>query len=84
NPPDPVAHAFKIVTLRDPRPDENEILTQGLREYLSHFRANPDAAKSLTTIGTAPVPKDLDPIELAAHTTLANVLLNLDEVITRE
>jgi hypothetical protein len=84
NPRDPVAHAFKIVTLRDPRPDENEILTQGLREYLAHFRANPDAAKSLTTIGTAPAPKDLDPIELAAHTTLANVLLNLDEVITRE
>lgn len=83
-PKDPVTHAFKLVTQRDPQPNEKEILTQGLSEYLAHFKANPDDAKSLTTIGTSPVPNDLDPIQLAAHTTLANVLLNLDEVITKE
>ena len=80
----PIIHAFQLVTQRTPRPDEKEILTQGLREYLAHFKANPDAAKSLITIGTSSVPKDLNPVELAAHTTLANVLLNLDEVITKE
>jgi hypothetical protein len=84
NPNDPVTHAFKLVTQRNPRPDEKEILTAALAEYLANFQANPDSAKSLTTIGTSPVPKDLDPILLAAHTTLANVLLNLDEVITKE
>ncbi|MEN8774874.1 MAG: DUF1553 domain-containing protein [Akkermansiaceae bacterium] len=84
NAEDPVTHAFKIVTQRTPRPDEKEILTSGLQEYLAHFKANPEDAKSLATIGTSPVPRDLDPIQLAAHTTLANVLLNLDEVITKE
>ena len=84
NPDDPVTHAFQIVTQRTPRPDEKELLTQGLRDYLAHFKANPDAAKSLIKIGTSSVPKDLNPVELAAHTTLANVLLNLDEVITKE
>lgn len=84
NPDDSVTHAFKLVTQRSPQPDEKEILTRGLQEYRTHFKANPDAAKSLTTIGTSPVPKDLDPVELAALTTLANVLLNLDEVITKE
>ena len=84
NPDDPITHAFKLVTQRDPRPDEKEILTGALAEYLANFKANPASAKSLTTIGTSPVPKDLDPIQLAAHTTLANVLLNLDEVITKE
>ena len=84
NPNDPVTHAFKLVTQRNPRPDEKELLTAALAEYLANFQANPDSAKSLTTIGTSPVPKDLDPILLAAHTTLANVLLNLDEVITKE
>jgi hypothetical protein len=83
-PNDPITHAFKLVTQRDPQPDEKELLTQGFNEYLAHFEANPDNAKSLTTIGTSPVPNDLDPIQLAAHTTLANVLLNLDEVITKE
>lgn len=81
---DPVAHAFQIVTQREPRPDEKEILTMALAEYLANFKANPGSAKSLTTIGTSAVPEDLDPIQLAAHTTLANVLLNLDEVITKE
>ncbi|MDC0283704.1 hypothetical protein OAK55_03035, partial [Akkermansiaceae bacterium] len=84
NPDDPVTHAFQIVTQRTPRPDEKELLTQGLRDYLAHFKTNPDAAKSLITIGTSSIPKDLNPVELAAHTTLANVLLNLDEVITKE
>lgn len=83
-PKDPVTHAFRLVTLRDPRPDELEILSAALADYLAHFKANPAAAKSLTAIGTSPVPQDLDLINLAAHTTLANVLLNLDEVITKE
>ena len=83
-PKKPISHAFQLVTQRTPRPDEKEILTQGLRTYLAHFKANPDAATSLIKIGTSSVPKDLNPVELAAHTTLANVLLNLDEVITKE
>jgi hypothetical protein len=83
-PKKPISHAFQLVTQRTPRPDEKEILTQGLRAYLAHFKANPDAATSLIKIGTSSVPKDLNPVELAAHTTLANVLLNLDEVITKE
>ena len=40
--------------------------------------------QQLIAFGTTPAPKDLDPVELAAHTALANVLLNLDEAITRE
>ncbi|MFT6862623.1 MAG: hypothetical protein ACJAVK_001182 [Akkermansiaceae bacterium] len=84
NPDDPVTHAFKLVTQRDPQAHEKAILTKALAEYLANFKANPDSAKTLTAIGTSPVPDDLDPIFLAAHTTLANVLLNLDEVITKE
>jgi len=84
NPDEPVTHAFKLVTQRDPQAHEKAILTKALAEYLANFKANPDSAKTLTAIGTSPVPDDLDPILLAAHTTLANVLLNLDEVITKE
>ena len=34
--------------------------------------------------GDNPVPKALDPIDLAAYTAAASVILNLDETITRE
>jgi len=84
HPEDLVTHAFQLLTQRTPRPDEKEILTTALAEYRANFKANPASAESLITIGTSPVPKDLDPIPLAALTTLANVLLNLDEVITKE
>jgi len=84
SPDDPITHAFKLVTQRNPRPDEKAILTAALTEYLTNFKVNPDSATSLATIGSSPVPNDLDPILLAAHATLANVLLNLDEVITKE
>lgn len=84
NPEDSVLHAFQLVTQRAPQPQDLEILTTALNEYLAHFHADPKAAAALTTIGTSPVPQDLDPIQLAALTTLANVLLNLDEVITKE
>jgi hypothetical protein len=35
-------------------------------------------------VGASPIAKNLPPVELAAVTALANVLLNLDEVTTRE
>ena len=84
NPIDPITHAFEIVTLRLPKPQEKDILTSALSTYLESFKNDPKSAAALSSIGESPVPKDLDPIQLAAFTTLANVLLNLDEVITKE
>ena len=79
NPIDPITHAFKIVTLRLPKPPEKDILTSALSTYLESFENDPKSAAALSSIGESPVP-----IQLAAFTTLANVLLNLDEVITKE
>ena len=42
------------------------------------------AAEELLAIGQSPRDKALDPLELAAHACVANVILNLDEVMTRE
>lgn len=84
NPKDPVTYAFRLVTQRDPGPDEREILTGALNDYLATFQADPESAKALSSIGSSPVPDDLELVQLAAHTALANVLLNLDEVITKE
>ncbi len=81
---DPIRHGFHIVAAREPTPPELAILTDALQTYQAEFAADSEAATKLIANGSTPVPKHLDPAELAAHMALANVLLNLDEVITRE
>jgi mono/diheme cytochrome c family protein len=46
-------------------------------------QANPDGARQLMKIGQSSVPESIDPVELAAWTHVARVLLNLHESITR-
>ena len=41
------------------------------------------AATALLTIGISPPAKDTPPPELAAYTSIARVLLNLHETVTR-
>jgi hypothetical protein len=49
-----------------------------------HYRKDRDAASRLVNVGTYPRPADLDVVEHAAWAVVASVILNLDEVITRE
>ncbi len=80
----PVEFAFRLVTARRPRGDELNLLKRARDEYLAEFRRHPENAQKLIVIGNSKPAKDVDPVELAANTVLANVLLNLDEVITKE
>ena len=54
-----------------------------LRKQRADFRADPAGAKALIAIGDAPPNAKLDPIELASFTMVANLILNLDEVVTK-
>ncbi len=47
------------------------------------FKADPEAAKKMATDPLGPLPATMDPADLAAWTTVANVLLNLDEVVMK-
>jgi hypothetical protein len=81
---DPVGFGFRVATASQANAQERAILDAALAEYRSAFKADVAAAKKLITVGTTTASPDADPIELAALTTLANVLLNLDEVLTKE
>ena len=59
------------------------VLRDGLKEDLADFTANPEAAKKLLAVGESAAPDDRL-AERAAFTLAANVLLNLDEFVTRE
>ena len=80
----PVEFAFRLLTSRRPKSRELAVLQQALTEYRTAFRQQPESAQQLIRVGDSEVLKDIDPIELAANTVLANVLLNLDEVITKD
>ena len=81
---DPIAFGFRTATARTPTAQEVAVLKAALNEYRQEFATSPDEANRLISTGETPKNKDFDAVELAAYTALANVLLNLDEVITRE
>jgi hypothetical protein len=76
--------AFEAATARRPSPEELGILSRGLEDQASRFRRDPAAARVFTNAGESPHDPELDPCELAAYTAMAQLILNLDETITKE
>jgi len=75
---------FKLVTARQPTSVELSILKEGFAADLAKFQADADSAGKLVAFGETKSKAELPVAELAAYTLTANVLLNLDEVVTRE
>jgi hypothetical protein len=78
-----VAFAFKLCTARDPSEREAAILKNLFERSLAKYRENPTSAAKLTSAGEWPRSTAVDVAELAAWTAIGNVLLNLDETITK-
>jgi hypothetical protein len=79
-----IAWAFKRATGRTADAQEMSVLARGLARRIETYRSDVDAAKRLIAQGESKVDPRIDPAELAAYTMTANVILNLDEVVTRE
>jgi hypothetical protein len=79
-----LAWAFRRATARQPDAAELKTLTAGLAARLARFQQDEAAAKQLIEQGSSKPDAKLNPAELAAYTTAANIILNLDEVVTRE
>jgi hypothetical protein len=78
-----MAYGFECCLARAPEPSELRSLLRLYSESVERFRKNPAAAKSLARIGIDEVPQDSKLPERAAWTVIANVLLNLDETLTK-
>jgi hypothetical protein len=76
------SYGFRLCTSRKPDAEEKSCLTAAFEKELAHFRSNPKAAREIFR-GTD-VPRDGDLAETAAWTLVANVILNLDETLTKE
>ena len=79
-----IRYAFRLATARDPNAKELQVLRELERTESAEYRQNKDAAKKLIGVGEDKADAKLDPSELAAWTTVASTILNLDETITRE
>jgi hypothetical protein len=78
-----ITQAFRIATSRYPNAQEAEIIRSALDKHLTAYRAKPAEAKLAISYGESKADEKLDPSELAAWTLLANLLLNLDEMVTK-
>lgn len=74
---------WKEVLSRLPEKTEAEVLTKVYERHRTQYEADPESAKQLLNVGTLPVNESLDTVELAAWTSVARVVLNLNETITR-
>lgn len=78
-----ITFALRECLTRPPLDAERVLFTRLYHEQHAAFQADKAAANLLIQQGRAPVPDDLDKIALATWTTLANILLNLDETVTK-
>jgi hypothetical protein len=76
--------AFRLATDRKPLPQERAVLLTLAREELAEYRRDKTSAIKLIGVGEAKRNPKLDPAELAAWTTVASTILNMDETITKE
>jgi hypothetical protein len=76
--------AFRLATARPPRPAEATILKDAFDFQLSVFRANPAAAAKYISIGESRRDPRLDPAELAAYASVASLILNQSQTVTKE
>ncbi len=78
-----LVRAFRHVLGRVPAAEELAVLRSTYATELARFEKDPAAAKALLGVGESALPKDVPAPGLAAMTAVANVLLNLNETITR-
>jgi hypothetical protein len=75
------AFAFGLALTRPPEPQELDRIAASYARQLDRFKQDPQAAG--TTIEGYAV-EGIDPAEQAAWTLVANALLNLDEIFTKQ
>ena len=84
NDPARVTHAFRLATARPPKPAERAILLQRLNQLRATYAKDNATTTALLTVGEFKRDEKLNATDHAAYTVLCNLILNLDEVITRE
>jgi hypothetical protein len=75
--------AFRLATGRFPNERELRILENSLAKMSAAYQRDPAGARGLISVGASKSAAAIPPAELAAWTAVANIILNMDEVITK-
>ncbi|MFM9962617.1 MAG: PSD1 and planctomycete cytochrome C domain-containing protein [Planctomycetaceae bacterium] len=78
-----ITFAFRLATARRPTPRELTVLRRVFEQQLARFQADPATATKLLSVGEAARNEQLPIAELAAWSAIANLILNLDETVTK-
>jgi hypothetical protein len=83
SPADRVKWALRRALSREIKSEELDVLVPLYEKHLAEYGKDKDAAQKVIGVGDYAMPKDVDVAELAAWTSVARVILNLHETITR-
>ena len=79
-----IQRGMSLVLGRQAEDAEVSILREELQFQRRYFQSHPEAVKSFLAVGDSKPKESLDPVELATMTSVARVILNLDETLTKE
>ncbi|MSU48060.1 MAG: DUF1553 domain-containing protein, partial [Opitutus sp.] len=79
-----LTHGFRLLLVRPPQPAELALLLAAGERARADFADDREAAAAFLAVGDTSSDATLDSVELAAFTTVASTLLNLDAVIMKE
>lgn len=82
-PEDRASNLFELATARLPESGEMERLVEVYQNSKTRYEAEPEKAEKILSHGDSDPHKDFSQPELAAWTLVASLVLNLDEVLTR-
>jgi hypothetical protein len=78
-----ITRLFRAATSRFPSAQEAEVIRQTFDKHLAAYTGKPEEAKKVIANGESKPDASLNPAELAAWTMIANLVLNLDEAVTK-
>lgn len=79
---DPAGQLFQLALQRAPTAEEKSEIEKLHQQMATRFKAHPEEAKALLAIGQSPSGNH-DPVQHAAWTATARIILNLHEFLTR-
>ncbi|HET6423690.1 MAG TPA: DUF1549 and DUF1553 domain-containing protein, partial [Planctomycetaceae bacterium] len=82
-PAERIRFGYRATVSRDPDPTELQVVQAALEQYLNRYQQDVAAAKAVVSVGESPKPATMKEAELAAYTLVGNLILNLDEAVTR-